>query len=138
MTQDFSSQSQNPYANLAVDQSVLDSLTPEQWAIIQKYIFNRKGQKHSKLVDIRFIIDLVLTRYYVVLLVGKDRRNRDRMHPVTGFTKAGNIVAAIFLLLSLNLILSASILLPIYLTKAALGIDLLPGHLTQILQQWMK
>jgi hypothetical protein len=138
MTQDFPPKPANPYANLAVDQSVLDSLTPEQWAIIQKYIFNRKGQKHPKLVDIRFIIDLVVTRYYVVLLVGKDRRNRDRMHPVTGFTKAGNIVAVIFLLLSLNLILSASIFLLLYLIKSALGINLLPGHITQTLQQWMK
>jgi hypothetical protein len=138
MTQNFPPNPNNPYANLAVDQSILDSLTPEQWAIIQKYIFNRKGQKHPKLVDIRFTIDLAITRYYVVLLVGKDRRNRNRIHPVSGFTKAGNIVAAIFLLLSLNLILSASILLVLYLTKAALGIDLLPGHLTQTVQQWMK
>lgn len=124
--------------SLAIDEAVLDSLTPEQWTAIQKYIFNRKGQKHPKLVDLRFAIDLVVMRFYVVLLVGQDRRNRDRANSASGLTKLGNRVAAVILLISLNIILSAFIVLILYLLKAALGIDIMPGHITQTLEQWSR
>ncbi|NJK30218.1 MAG: hypothetical protein HC851_11490 [Acaryochloris sp. RU_4_1] len=85
-------------------------------------------EKRSKLIDIRFVIDLIFSRFYVVLLVGKDVRKDQRSYPVTGITKIGNIIAATFLIIAINLLISAFLLLGLYLLKSALSIDLLPGH----------
>jgi hypothetical protein len=92
-----------------------------------------------KLVDLRFGIDLVLTRFYVVLLVGRDRRHQSRSHvPSSKAAKVGNLVAAIVLLLGLNLTLSGLILLVLYLLKSALGFDFLPGHISQTLSNFVS
>lgn len=88
-------------------------------------------EKRSKLIDIRFVTDLIFSRFYVVLLVGKDARKNQRNYPVTGITKIGNIIAAIFLIITINLLISAFLLLGIYLLKSALSIDLLPGHFSE-------
>lgn len=85
-------------------------------------------KKRSKLIDIRFIVDLIFSRFYVVLLVGKDIRKGQRSYPVTGATKVGNMIAAFLLIVGLNLLISAFCLLGLYLLKSALGINLLPGH----------
>lgn len=81
-----------------------------------------------KIVDLNFTIDLILTRFYVTLFVGKDRRTTHRKKVVSGITRIGNRVAAVVLLLSLNLFVSSTLFLLLYLIKSALGIDLLPGH----------
>jgi hypothetical protein len=128
----------DPFLESFIDPTVLDNLTPEQWTAIEKYIFNRKGKKQRKLVDIRFSIDLVMTRFFIVLLVGKDRRNKARNYPLSRLINVGNIVAAILLLVGANLVISASIVLILYLIKSALGIDLMPGHINQTLKGWMK
>jgi hypothetical protein len=86
--------------------------------------------QRPKLIDIRFAVDLVFTRFYIVLMVGKDRRGRRRAHPVRGFTKVGNAIAAVLLLLGANLAISAFMVLSFYLIKSMLGINLMPGHLT--------
>jgi hypothetical protein len=121
-----------------VNLDVLDNLTPEQWTAIEKYVFNKKGEKQPKLVDIRFVIDLVVTRFYIVLLVGKDQRTQARNYPLSEFLKLGNIIAAILLLLGTNLVISACIVLVLYLTKAAFGFDFLPGHINETLKSWMR
>lgn len=82
----------------------------------------------SKLIDFRFIIDLIFSRFYVVLLVGKDIRKGQRSYPVKGITKVGNMIAAFILIVAINLLISAVLLLGLYLLKSALGINLLPGH----------
>jgi hypothetical protein len=127
-----------PLSEPIVNLEVLDSLTPEQWTAIEKYVFNKKGEKQPKLVDIRFVIDLVVTRFYIVLLVGKDRRTEARSYPLSQLLKLGNIVAAVLLLLGTNLVISACIMLVLYLTKAALGFDFLPGHINETLKSWMR
>lgn len=127
-----------PLSEPIVNLEVLDSLTPEQWTAIEKYVFNKKGEKQSKLVDIRFVIDLVVTRFYIVLLVGKDRRTEARNYPLSQLLKLGNIVAAILLLLGTNLVISAGIVLVLYLTKSAFGYDFLPGHINETLKSWTR
>jgi hypothetical protein len=87
--------------------------------------------QRPKLIDIRFAVDLVFTRFYIVLMVGKDRRDRRRSHAIKGLTKIGNTLAAILLLLGANLTISAFIVLSFYLIKSMLGINLMPGHLTE-------
>jgi hypothetical protein len=91
-------------------------------------------QQRSKLIDIRFSVDLVVTRFYLVLMVGKDRRDQRRSHAIKGLTKFGNTIAAILLLLGANLTISAFIVLSFYLIKSMLGVNLMPGHLTEYLK----
>jgi hypothetical protein len=130
--------SSEPPADLSIDPEILNNITPEQWTAIEKYVFSGKGRKQPKLVDIRFVIDLVVTRFYIVLLVGKDRRTQPRSYPLSRLMKLGNIVAAILLLLGANLVISACIVLVLYLTKSALGYDFIPGHINESLKSWMK
>lgn len=81
-----------------------------------------------KIVDLRFAVDLLLERFHVVVVVGKDRRRQPRAHRVSRLTRAANWLVGIGLLLGLNLLLSVALFLVAYLIKSALGIDLLPGH----------
>jgi hypothetical protein len=122
----------------ASSSSILSNITPEQWAAIEKIVLERRPKTNPKLIDIRFVIDVVVTRFFVVLMVGKDRRDRSRNNPITGITKLGNTLAAVVLLLGANIAISAVILLTLYLTKSALGFDLMPGHVSQQLEQWIK
>lgn len=103
-------------------------LTPQQRADIERVIALAIPKPAPKLVDLRFTIDLMVSRYFVVLMVGKDRRRAQRDVPVSRLTQFGNWVVAVALLLGFNLALSTSILMLAYLVKSALGINLLPGH----------
>jgi hypothetical protein len=134
----FKPPSSNFVSDSNIDPEVLSNITPEQWTAIEKYVFSGKGKKQPKLVDIRFVIDLVVTRFYIVLLVGKDRRNQSRNYPLSRLMKLGNIVAAVLLLLGANLVISACIILVLYLTKSALGYDFLSGHINENLKSWVK
>lgn len=107
---------------------VQGSLTPQQRADLERVIALAIPKPTPKLVDLRFTIDLVFSRYFVVLMVGKDRRRAQRDVPVSRLTQFGNWVVAVALLVGFNLAFSASILILAYLIKSALGIDLLPGH----------
>lgn len=98
----------------------------------------RSPQQPPKLIDIRFGVDLVVTRFYVVLMVGKDRRDRQRSHTVGRLTKLGNTLTAVVFLLGTNLALSGSIVLFLYLVKSMLGISLLPGHFADYLKQLLQ
>lgn len=93
-----------------------------------------RKKSRSKLIDIRFVIDLLFSRFYVVLMVGKDVRKGQRRYPITRATKAGNMIAAFFLIVAMNLLISAILLLGLYLLKSALSIDLLPGHFSDQLE----
>lgn len=81
-----------------------------------------------KIVDLRFAVDLLIERFHVVVVVGKDRRRRPRAHAVNRVTRIANWLVGVGLLLGLNLLLSVALFLLAYLIKSALGIDLLPGH----------
>jgi hypothetical protein len=127
-----------PLSQDASSSSLLSNITPEQWTAIEKIVLERRPKTNPKLIDIRFVVDVVVTRFFVVLMVGKDRRDRSRNHPVTGLTKLGNTFAAVLLLLGANLVLSAFILLTLYLTKSALRVNLMPGHMSEQLKEWVK
>lgn len=115
------------------DPQTLDSFTPQQRDAISTVLSNlSRPARPPQLINFRFVVDLMLTRFYVVLLVGKDRRARQRS---TRLNRIGNIIAAALFLVVTNLVISAVILLSLYLTKSALGIDILPGHFAQYLQE---
>ncbi len=94
--------------------------------------------QRPKLIDIRFGVDLVVTRFYVVLMVGKDRRDQNRPYAVKGWTKLGNTLAAVLLLLGANLAISGFIVLSLYLLKSMLGINLMPGHFAEYLKPLLQ
>ena len=89
-----------------------------------------------KLVDVRFSIDLLLSRFYIVLLVGKDSRRQRRLPLPESIVRIANLLAVMVLLVVLNLLISLFIFLLAYLVKSALGIDLFSGpHLVDILRE---
>jgi len=111
-----------------VDPAVQDSFTPQQRAEVARLIELAIPKPSPKLIDLRFTIDLLIGRYFIVLIVGKDRRRAARNVPVSQLTQWGNWAAAVVLLLGFNLALSMSLFILAYLIKSALGIDLFPGH----------
>jgi hypothetical protein len=116
-------------------QSFLDQLTPDQWQAIQTRLQQRQARKNSKLIDLRFEVDFIFDRLFVVLMVGQDRRSQYRSRSVSKLTKVGNMIAAAAFLITANLLLSAIILLGLYLTKSALGLDFTPGHISESIKK---
>ena len=111
-----------------IDPVVQASFTAQQRAEVARVIDLAIPKPAPKLVDLRFNVDLLISRYFIVLMVGKDRRRAPRDRPTSRLTQFGNWFAAIVLLLGFNLTLSISLFMLAYLIKSALGIDLLPGH----------
>ncbi|MCM1981483.1 hypothetical protein [Lyngbya confervoides] len=97
--------------------------------LLEKSISPPKPQ--PKIVDLRFQVDLFLARYYLVIMVGPERRRFQRPETGSPASRMGNVIAALMLLLGLNLMVSAGILLALYLLKSTLGLDFFPGHLGQ-------
>ena len=112
---------------------VLEKLDKSEREHIKSVIYTALPRSSPKLIDLRFVVDLIFTRYFVVLLIGKDRRKQQREHQVSGISKFANVIAAIILIIAMSLLVSAVTFLILYLIKSALGIDLFKGHLTDIL-----
>jgi hypothetical protein len=108
--------------------SVRDSLTPDQWAEVSRVVNLALPKPSPKLIDLRVDMDLLISRYYIVIMVGKDRRRSARPPVISPVTRWVNWVAAVLLLLGFNLAVSVGLFLLAYLLKSALGINLLPGH----------
>jgi hypothetical protein len=116
------------------DVNPADTLTESELIVMGR----SPSPPRPKLIDIRFEVDLVVTRFYVVLMVGKDRRGRHRTHAVKGWTKLGNTLIASLLLLVTNLAISGFIVLSLYLLKSMLGINLMPGHFAEYLKPLLQ
>lgn len=119
----------------ALPETVRTSLSTEQLsAIAEAASAAARGRRHA--IDVRIGLPLWFARYYVVCLVGRDRRNRTRAtdlerrrqgrHVASGATLG--ITGMIFLLFLLVVAFFA-----LYGIKSALGIDLIPGfHLWEL------
>ena len=119
---------------LAPDQ--LASFSPEQLHIVRSLLLSAIPEPAPKIVDLRFGVDLLISRFYIVLFVGKDRRGRQRNYLPKLVIKWGNILAAAILLVGINLIITVIIFMFAYLVKSALGIDLTPGHLADQIERF--
>ncbi|MGL5083053.1 MAG: hypothetical protein ACRC8A_16325 [Microcoleaceae cyanobacterium] len=116
---------------------ILSSFDAPQIKAIRDVIEQAIPKPSPKIVDLRFTVDLILSRFYIVLFVGKERRRGYREHPVTRVTQLGNMIAGTVLLIGMNLLISAFIFLLLYLIKSALGIDLFSGsHLKDQLKKF--
>lgn len=119
-----------------LDPQIRAGFSPQQLEVIQYLLEAAIPKPSPKLVDLRFSVDLIISRFYVVLLLGKDRRSQKRAYLPEPVARLGNLVVAIMLLIGLNLVLSLFILLFAYLVKSALGIDLFPTeHLADQLRK---
>lgn len=113
------------------DPGIVQQFNNLQWKEIRRIIDLAIDKPSPKIVDLRFTVDLIFSRFYFTLFVGKDRRRQSRSQ-TTG-SRVGNFIAAICLLLALNLLVSSSVVIVAYLIKSALGIDLMPGHFADLL-----
>lgn len=132
--------SQNNYNNRDVNYymnqisvQILEKLSVEERENIYSVIQTAIPRSTPKLIDLRFVIDIVFARYFVVLMVGRDIRKQQRHYQVSGITKIANVIVAILLVIAMSLLISSVTILVIYLIKSALGIDLFPGHITKVL-----
>ena len=107
-----------------IEPHILSTFTSAQLDAMRIILNHAIPKTSPKIVDLRFDIDLVFSRFYIVLLVGKERRKGKRHYVTHGITKVGNFIAAVFLLIGLNLMVSLFIGLFFYLLKSAVGIDL--------------
>jgi hypothetical protein len=112
---------------------ILNKLDTDDIENLKSVIHTAIPRPSPKLIDLRFAIDLIITRYFVVLMIGKDLRRQPRQHQVSGVAKVANVITAILLIIAMSLLISAVTILILYLIKSALGIDLFAGHITNIL-----
>lgn len=117
-----------------IDPNVLNSFSPQQKTEILFLIKKITSNPSPKLVDLRFTIDLLITRYFVVILLGKDRRNSQRKYIPQTVSKIGNIATIIFILVSLNIFVIGIFLLGVYLLKSAVGISFFKGHISDVIK----
>jgi len=118
-----------------IDPYILKSFNPEQLQAITNVLNQAIPKPSPKIVDFKFIVDFVFSRFYIVLIVGKDIRKTQRQYEAHRITKIGNLIAAAILLLGINLVITALILLFAYLFKSAIGINLFPGHIAETLKK---
>ena len=118
-----------------IDSEIKNSFTPEQLHAIYQVITLALPKPSPKVVDLRFGIDLLVSQFYIVLFVGQERRRQHRRYLPSKVTRVGNTIAAITLLVGLNVLVSLGIFLLAYLAKSAVGIDLFPdSHLNDHVQ----
>ncbi len=102
------------------------SFSEPQLAAVQHLLAAAIPKSSPKLVDLRFWVDFLAYRYYVVFFVGKDRRHRERPEPVPPMVRKGNAVTALLLIIGLNVLISLLILLIVFVIKSVIGYSLLP------------
>lgn len=121
-----------------IDEDIYNSFSAEQLASIQAALESAIPKPSPKIVDLRLNIDMIFSRFYIVLFVGKDRRKHGRVYRATGFTKIANIMTAVLLLMGINLTISLFIFLGSYLFKSFLGINLFTNHLGDYLHSYIQ
>ena len=123
----------------SIDPAIASQFSDEQWTEIRKLVKQAIPRPAPKIVDLRFSVDLILSRFYIVLFVGKDRRKKPRKHRLSNrTTRIGNFVAATILLIGINLTISVTLAIGAYLLKSVMNINLFPGHLPDILKDLLS
>lgn len=99
--------------------NVQASFSEEQLAYLKLALSARKWGRHA--IDWRGTLKFWRHRYYVVFLLGRNRRELSR-----GEQQVGLFMQAAFLTVFLTFSILTG-LLALYVTKSAAGIDLVPG-----------
>jgi len=117
-----------------MDEDILRSFNIRQIWEIKKAINYATGRPSRKIIDLRFTIPLIISRYYFVLFVGRDLRHERRYSDLPGPVRTANVVFGTFLLVCLLSCAIVILLLFLYFAKCALGIDIFPNiHLSDLL-----
>lgn len=107
-----------------IPREVAASFTDDQLLAVKRAFAAHGEAGHS--IDLRLSFPLLIGRWYLVLILGPERRSRGRRrrdrdaHPLSTL---GNAFAALLLLL----LLAGAALGALYVVKSALGVDLLPN-----------
>jgi len=111
------------------------SFTPAQRAAIEEALMSDKTSKGHR-VDIRLNIPLFFGSYYLVFLMGRDRRvSTVRLESIR--QQGLSLSSLVFFFLIVLSPVAMAILLILYAVKSALGIDLMPDwHLKDLLRLW--
>ncbi len=109
-----------------LEPSVAQELSTQQWQEVRRIVQLAVGKPAPKIVDLNFTVDLIVSRFYFRLLVGEDIRHEHRQQK--SGSRIGNLIAAMGLIIGLNVLVSVSAIMIGYLIKSAIGIDLMPGH----------
>lgn len=102
--------------------AIANSFTTEQLCALAYVVGARGGRLHA--VDVRSTIKLPLVpfSFYMVFLMGRNRRNLSKKEQAIALFSM-----LLFVVISFTL-LTGFTLLMMYLLKSALGIDLISGH----------
>ncbi len=114
------------------------SFSDAQMKILHKLLNAAIPKPSPKIIDLRFTVDLLFDKFYVVLFVGKERRRNLRSRNLLSGNKMLNLLVAIFLLIAINLTLSIAFFLLIYLLKSASGINLIEGSLKDVVNMVLR
>ncbi|NJM44760.1 MAG: hypothetical protein HC860_00265 [Alkalinema sp. RU_4_3] len=126
----------NPNYLEGVPTSLLETFDEIQLDVINQILIAVKPKPTPKLVDLRLDVNLLLGRFYIVILVGRDQRKQRRQYFVTKITKIGNFLTAIGLLVGFNLFISILIFSVLYVIKSNLGINIFKQmHLIDVLNR---
>lgn len=107
-----------------VPDSVKRSWSTEYYREIEEMIRLIMPKPSPKIVDIRLDINLIIAKFYIVLLMGPDQRSEQRKHIPQGVSQIGNWFVGILILIILNLAVSAVIFMVAYYVKCNLGINI--------------
>ncbi|WP_242023093.1 hypothetical protein [Pseudanabaena mucicola] len=128
-----------------IPEAIIEKLSTEEHKNLKDVISSALPKPSPKLIDLRFVINLIFARYFFVLLIGKDRYKKWRKvqdiaaphytspyhtHP---FTKIAHRVMALLLFFAINLLVSGLIISFVYLILSFLGIHLFGNHLNTAL-----
>lgn len=102
------------------------SFSEAQLEAVKQLLSAASPKPTPKLVDLRFLVNFLAYRYYIVFFVVKDRRQRVRSQPVQPMASKGNLVTAMLVLIGINLLISLFIVLVLFLIKSVVGYSLLP------------
>lgn len=119
-----------------IPESMRKSWSVEYYQEIEKIIKLVIPKPSPKIVDIRFNVNLGISKFYIVLLMGPDKRTQTRINLSTGFSKIGNWIVGVLILIIFNLAISLVIFMVAYYIKSYLGINLFENeHLMDKINQ---
>ena len=121
----YSARSAADYLDM-LDSEMRASFTEDQLAAVHRLLAAAIPKQAPKLVDLGFSINLLASRYYIALYVGKDRRRQDRGEIVEPMARKGNAIIALAAIIGLNMLIGAFILLIAYVVKSLTGYSFLP------------
>lgn len=119
----------------SLDPEILNSFSPEQLTAVRALLKSTNLNPSPKIVDLRFTVDLIVARYYFVLLAGRDRRSKDRTYTPNQASRIGNMLSILVILIGFNLLITMTIILGSYLVKSFIGINFMPGHFSQTVEK---